>query len=405
MRPHGFILLSCLSFAACLVAVPDECKGGVNCEALGDGGIDAGRGDAGGTDGGRIDAGRTDAGRTDAGSTDAGGTDAGGTDWGGLDFDPCGNDWCFPDAGTLYRCDQAALEACSNSVIAIAVDDTHLAWCSLGADAGYDLWTRTLDGGNPTRLLQSPVSIFSIVLRDGYAYSASYGGITQSPLDGGPPRVLATQPLAFSLAVSSSHAYWSPGTPGGNVYRVPLDGGATELIAAVEGEVFSIAVDDTAVYWAGFSSGLIRRWPFAGGSVSTLFSGQSVPAKVVVRQGSIFWGSSRSPGDIRRGPVTGGAQQVVFAGDTSSHFDVDDRWVYYLGNSPTWTPSLYRVPVAGGAAPQALLNPRASGVVALGGTRLYFSAGAVHSLPVDCTTPGFTCPPATNCVASTGLCQ
>lgn len=196
------------------------------------------------------------------------------------------------------------------------------------------------------------------------------------------------------LTNDGSHLYWSD-INGGGILRMPLGGGAPQTLLAKSGGGTPVAVDGDSIYWVD-GEGHVQKLPKAGAAAATAVATDTAGAEhLVLVDDTVFWTSPtanaiRSVAKSGGTPKTvttvtspsflaafdktlyfvaaGGLKKVGIAGGdavevsstagigSARHLFVDSTGIYLTSGS-----SLYRIPLAGGAATAIGAGPEISG--------------------------------------------
>jgi hypothetical protein len=143
---------------------------------------------------------------------------------------------------------------------------------------------------------------------DAQGHSNNDGTISQGPVSGGTPKILASNLSAPStMTIDAQNVYWGnlgalggdnlPSPETGAVMQVPIGGGTVTTLASAQAIPIGIAVSGGTVYWAqyGFSvPGLIMSARSGGGSVVPLVAGLDDPFAVTISGNTIYWTNTPS---------------------------------------------------------------------------------------------------------------
>jgi hypothetical protein len=208
---------------------------------------------------------------------------------------------------------------------AIAVDATNVYWVTSGNGVTGTVVKVPLDGGSATTLASGQSDPFGIAVDgtnvywtstlgehdgNGVALAESLGGGTISTLVSAPATGLfdgMASLLAGNIASNGTSVYFTGGTDGQSILKVPVGGGAATTLASGQPHPFGIALDGANVYWTNMGSsgraqgtgvpglapptndGAVMKVPLGGGTVTTLASCQSIPMGIAVDATSVYW--------------------------------------------------------------------------------------------------------------------
>jgi hypothetical protein len=227
----------------------------------------------------------------------------------------------------------------------------------------------------------------------------SPGGIVEMPMAGGAVRslVASTGSDVFfqnPFAMTNGDFFFSESSGGnmpGPIASAPLGGGKATTLATSMGFTSGIAVDANNVYWTAQDGGMIESVPVGGGTPTILASHLTGPAGLALQDGTLYF--MDTSGDLLSVPASGGAVKTLYKGpglapdteiaDWSPAIALDAENLYFSvcsGLQGAASPSLYRLPLAGGS-PVALASSCARGI-AVDGTDVYWTDGSrVSSVP------------------------
>jgi hypothetical protein len=226
----------------------------------------------------------------------------------------------------------------------IASDDTRIYWTSF---ADQVLACAKADCSGTLAPVASPAGTtpHGIAVDANRVYWTRSGAeIAACPLAGcgaAAPTVIASGfSSAYFLAVDATTVYWTDDLDG-TILSCPLTGcGATPTVfASGEASPHGIAVTDTDVYWAVAGTGAdgaIRSCPKTGcgGAPATLASNLAAPWFIAIDASSnIYWSERTGGGQVSGCPIAGCAGAVTIYGDYGFGIYVDDRGIYYSGES------------------------------------------------------------------------
>ncbi len=185
---------------------------------------------------------------------------------------------------------------------------------------------------------------------------------------GGCVVTLATaQSEPVSIATDGTNVYWA-NFGDGSVVKAPVGGGAPTTLATLGTGASAVAVSGGSLYWNAwnvvgssgnpqFKVGEVLELPVAGGTPTTLTVDDqgAEPDKMAIDEHNIYW-SDFGYGGIWVTPRSGGASRALVPADAAPGASVTSMqvaggqlyWVYD-STGPGASPSVYRVPVGGGA--------------------------------------------------------
>ncbi|MBE2320770.1 RICIN domain-containing protein [Solirubrobacter sp. CPCC 204708] len=135
-------------------------------------------------------------------------------------------------------------------------------------------------------------------------------------------------PFMRTVAVSTSHVYWSNSRVG--IGRANLDGSGANSQFIPTSNAFGVAVDGTYVYWS--SSGAIGRAKLDGSEVDPTFITGVAASGLAVDGTHIFWARNTNPGTIGRANLDGSGADPNFIQTDRLGVEsvaVDDAHVYW----------------------------------------------------------------------------
>jgi len=127
------------------------------------------------------------------------------------------------------------------------------------------------------------------------------------------------EPKPWSIAVDSTHVYWSNYTSTGAIRRATITGGAAENLATSQNLPNGIAVNSTRIYWAAEGESRVRMTlKGGGGAVTTIWNlPASSPAAVSATDAVVVWDTWA--GGIYRANADGSSPAVVYPIGTNSN--------------------------------------------------------------------------------------
>jgi hypothetical protein len=199
-----------------------------------------------------------------------------------------------------------------------------------------------LDGGPPVVLAAGQPGPGQIVvnatdaywLNDGVSQCGVRATVMKVALAGGTPEVIAELNLPRMLALDATSVYW---TNFNTVRKAPLGGGPaiTLWVDPADYTINDLAVDATSVYWSGTTA--IMKLPIEGGTPVELATGAPNSlsgSSVKVNQTNVFWVGA--DGTIQTMPLGGGSKTVLATQQRDSYIAVDAQnvyWTYYDGTT------------------------------------------------------------------------
>ena len=189
---------------------------------------------------------------------------------------------------------QLAVNQDSPSHLALA--SGNLFWTDSGSQGLGSVMKKSIAGGAPTALLDSPSPDRIAANGDTVFYSDRDGLYSYSAREW---RTISTGGI-MSIAADGSHVYWS--TTSG-IFRAATPDGAPEMIHDTAS--MALAIDGTHLYFVEYHvtptiSWDIRRLPLAGGAPLTLASGQVQPAGLALDDHFLYWVNSTATGAVVR---------------------------------------------------------------------------------------------------------
>ncbi|MGO9834599.1 MAG: DUF5050 domain-containing protein [Polyangiaceae bacterium] len=214
------------------------------------------------------------------------------------------------------------LAASQTEAAGIAVDATNVYWVTSGNGTTGTVVKVPLNGGTATTLASGQSNPYGIALDsasvywttslgendgNGVALKEALSGGAISTLASAPPNDSTSNLLAGSIAVDRTSVYWTGGTDGQSIMKVPLDGGPATTLASGQQNPFGIALDAMSVYWttmgssgrgmgSGFpgvmlpsNDGAVVKVPLNGGTATTLAACQDIPMGLAVDSTSVYW--------------------------------------------------------------------------------------------------------------------
>lgn len=217
----------------------------------------------------------------------------------------CGNTCAFANATGICDNSECALGLCSNG------------WADCDADAATGCETELASSGKNC----------------GVCGHDCFGGACIAAKCA-PVALASGQGTPWSIALSTTHVYWTVRGYPGYVRRVPRDGGLTQTLASGQGDPDGLALNATHVVWAN-ADDTIRTVPVNGGSVATLATVAGAhPVGVAVKGSYVFW-TNWGAGTIQRVGLSGGTPVELSSGENLPHRIVSDGtnvWWTSIGN-------------------------------------------------------------------------
>lgn len=215
-----------------------------------------------------------------------------------------------------------------------------------------------------------PVALFSdnaatpqgIAVDDANVYWVeTEGSVRMAPKGGGAATLLASEPWGpTALVLDSGALYWV--SQAGTLRRLGLGDATPTTLASLPAESLGVAVDATYVYWTGIAqntdgapAGTVDAIAKTGGTIVPIAGGQNAPDGVVVGTGGVYWIDldselPQSASSVLQGSLDGGAPTTIFPPSAQSSpvadaIAIDAAYIYFTSGG-----SLYKAPLAGGAA-------------------------------------------------------
>jgi hypothetical protein len=179
-----------------------------------------------------------------------------------------------------------------------------------------------------------------------------------------------------------------------------LAGGPVIELAKTEGPVSQFALDGTYLYWAESdvdrTHGALKRVPIATGPTTTLSTFPQAPNGIAVDSSGVYtWfdgpelldgdgGTPPTAGTITRSAL-GGGPAITIAAVHAKQIAIDSSRIYW---TDARAGAVYAIPLAGGPAIAIADDQLAPESVAVGGSRVFWSAGdAIVSAPIGSCSP------------------
>jgi hypothetical protein len=233
--------------------------------------------------------------------------------------------------------------------------------------------------------------------------------VMSAPLDGGPPRILATSSYPWSLGVVDGTVYWGTEWQSGpgKVYSVPLDGGPpkTVYVDNILGPlttVSAIGTNASAIVWTiqGSPGGTLYELPVGGQNYFALSPSAYPPTnELALTSTDVYWIATnvQDVGVLMRVDLSGGPAQVVAVIDagvgSGAGIAVDNDYVYWTGFGFGPTGTVSATPLDGGATIVLASMQQLPSEIAVDQTNLYWinqgysaQTGSVMELPLPVGT-------------------
>ncbi len=179
-----------------------------------------------------------------------------------------------------------------NAVWGVAADDQNVYWTN--QDPGGAVGKAPV-GGGPVTILSTAGPAHQIIASAGVLYyigattgGAAPEGLLSLSVDGGTPHVIVPPDPnrgVMSFTVDCTNAYYA--TSDGAISQVPLAGGAPLVLATGQGSGgLQMAVDATHVYFTDIEH--VKSVPIGGGPAATLATEPSV-SSVAVDSSYVYW--------------------------------------------------------------------------------------------------------------------
>jgi hypothetical protein len=199
--------------------------------------------------------------------------------------------------------------------------------------------------------------------------------------------VLATGQRGFDIAVNADGVYWTNWSYiATGVLGVPLDGGAPRVIATDQGGASALAVDSSRAYWSDFSGNAVLTSTLDGGAPTTLATGLAVSSDdLLVDATRVFWLEN----EILSMPLAGGSPTVLVSSPGSSsasiqRFAIDQRNVYWIQyeNLPSSVTTVLSAPLAGGQPVTIAAVQEQGACIATDGTNVYWATSSTQGVSI-----------------------
>ena len=142
----------------------------------------------------------------------------------------------------------------------VVTDGGYVYWDDSTAQAIVTLPTTAAEDVSPTTVVSVGAGCAAFTVDASNVYWALGSTLYQEALGGGPAVQLATNVVAYALAVDGSNVYFVDTSY--DLDEVPIGGGAVTTLAAVDFDSFlSLAVDSSHVYWSSESGGIYEVAP------------------------------------------------------------------------------------------------------------------------------------------------
>ncbi len=316
----------------------------------------------------------------------------------GCECDYSGLTVCGTDAGYFGTCSDPATDA-KNCGSCGVVCPGALASCFQGQCLP-----------SPTLIDTDQYQSCGIVLDQFNVYWVSAYNVVQAPLDGGPPKVLATTDSVVGfprgVAVAGGRVYWTQEGPypgPDSVKSIPTGGGPIVTVTNEVNGPASIVADQNNVYWTNSfaypnesdGGGSVMQALLDGGDLMTLALNQASPTAIAVDSASVYWlnaGTGSSGGTVMQTPIGGGAINTLAAGFGLDNpgllpqqmLAVNGQTLYWVGSgggSP-WS-DIWWLPVDGGTPTAFGLSSNPSSGpynIAVDSAKVYWSSSGANSI-------------------------
>jgi hypothetical protein len=286
----------------------------------------------------------------------------------------CGHD-CLGGACTASTCQPVVLTSTQNHPSGIAVDSSFVYWTNRASGTAGSVAKMPINGGAVTTLatsLDAPFPIAVDASRVYWANPVNPGNVMSVPLGGGTPTTYASGRNAPSaIAVDGTNLYWAEVS---GVYSVPIAGGSIFTLVGISNPQRPIcptglAIDASNAYWSdGCLGSIVGKVPLGGGTVVSLLGG--VAAGIVIDASDAYF---VQVGTLYKVPLAGGAATTLATNIGGTQIIAEDATYLY-------TPSLVQIPKAGGT-PVTLASSDPNGI-AVDATAVYWTDGATSVLKV-----------------------
>jgi len=148
---------------------------------------------------------------------------------------------------------------------------------------------------------------------------------------------LASHQSPITIAVNSTHVYWTSSNPA-SVVRVPLTGGSPSTLYS-QGNPFALALTATQVFWSDSVTEAVLSSSLTGGSVATPWQAPAdsfvgYPSAIAVSSAGVFFITQGEEGYLEQlNPADGG---LIVQGTTSPASGVDYQPLAVDGTNMYW---------------------------------------------------------------------
>jgi hypothetical protein len=213
---------------------------------------------------------------------------------------------------------------------------------------------------------------------ENYVYFADWKDdkIKRLAVNGGTPSVLATgNGLIYhrGLVLDASYLYWGDET---GIHRILKTGGSVQDLAA-DTESYSLAVDSTHVYWTreDWTTGQVRRALIGGGGMTTLITNLDSPSGLALDSTQLYF-TEAGTGKAYHANKDGSGLASYYTASISPYMAgsiaVDNTNAYWVDTTSLHDGRLHRVAKGGGTINDLALGLFGPGGVHVTATHVYW---------------------------------
>jgi len=187
----------------------------------------------------------------------------------------------------------------------LALDATHAYWAGVGNPGSVMKVPKA--GGTSVVLVPTYYSggPQGLCLDSSAVYWCAPDSVVKTSLTGTGGTVIAWQTKCHSIAVDSTHVYWTEGYGSDRrVMKVPRSGGgAVSVLASGQEYPSGLAIDQTHAYWIEEGRRRVMKVPLSGGLPVTIASMQRPGGGIAVDAENVYWTTDvfgRPGGLVRR---------------------------------------------------------------------------------------------------------